>query len=340
MMKRMSAEAPKKQLKPPPQQQPNALKTQRSADASTLARRPSLQQRPSHLKPSLQLLPSDDLLKDDPWHDTAPKSPQSRPQQIKAVQAPPFAQQQPTGTSRAAAGEAQRTAGSLLAAKAAGKTAGMPSKSASQQEPQEHSAAARVNESLQQAAQQASNGMLLSTAEESVLNTDVPAASEPSHIGNIDGADLLFEQYDELLRGELQHQLAVAGLGHSPQPESVIMPGKSIQQLPQQAFAKRKSAVQIVSDAPQQTLPDSVPGLQVPPAAPAPALVVSFCHHPLIEMQCCRAERACWLCCSSAPFAADAYVLVHELRWHSWIAPWTWHVMSLPCPSACKLGSE
>ena len=63
IMKRMSAEAPKKQLKPPPQQQPNALKTQRSADASTLAHRPSLQQRPSQLKPALQLLPSDDLSK-------------------------------------------------------------------------------------------------------------------------------------------------------------------------------------------------------------------------------------------------------------------------------------
>ena len=189
MMKRMSAEGPKKQLKPPPQQQPNALKTQRSADASTLARRPSLQQRPSQHKPSLQLLPSDDLSKDDPWHETAPKSSQNRTQQIQAVQAPSAAQQLPLGTSRAAAGEAQRTAGSRLAAKEPSKAAGMPSKSVSQQEPQEHSAAARVNESLQQEPQQASNGMLLSITEESVLNTNVPAASEHLEYGSMDGAD-------------------------------------------------------------------------------------------------------------------------------------------------------
>ena len=338
MMKRVSAEAPKKQLKPLPQQQPNALKTQRSGDASTLARRPSLQQRPSQHKPSLQLLPSDDLSKDDPWHETAPKSSQNRTQQIQAVQAPSAAQQLPLGTSRAAAGEAQRTAGSRLAAKEPSKAPGMSVRSASLQEPQENLAAARVNKSLQQESQQASGGMLLSTIEESGLKMGVPAASEPSHIGSMDATDPLFEQYDKLLREELQHQVDPAGLDHNPQPESIVMLGKSIQQLPQQAFAKRKSAVQTVLDAPQQTLPDPVPGHQVPPAAPAPTFSVSICHQPLVDMHCCRAERHCWLSCSSHA-SADADVLVYEQRWHSWVAPWTWHAMSLPCPSACKLGS-
>ena len=318
MMKRMSAEAPKKQLKPPPQQQPNALKTQRSADASTLAHRPSLQQRPSQLKPALQLLPSDDLSKDDPWHETAPKSSQNRTQQIQAVQAPSAAQQLPLGTSRAAAGEAQRTAGSRLAAKEPSKAPGMSVRSASLQKPQEKSAATRVNKSLQQEAQQASSGMLLSITEESVLSTAIPAASEHLGFGSTDGTDPLFDQYDKLLREELEHQVAPAGLDHSPQPESIIMPRQSI----------------------QQPLPGPMPGLQAPPAAPAPELKVGFRHHP---------QTTCTAAGLSAPAGSVAAApLLQQTqmcrcmskRWHSLSAPWTWHAMSLPCPGACKLGSE
>ena len=251
----------------------------------------------------------------------------------------------PSSSPRAHSGRQQgkRSAlqGTLLAAQEASKVAGLPVKSASQQEPHEHSAAMRVNESPQQEPQQASSGMLLSTTEESGLNMGVPAASEPPHIGSMDATDpLCLSSMIICLREELQHQVDLAGLDHRPQPESVVMLGKSIQQLPQQAFAKRKSAVQTVLDAPQQTLPDPVPGHQVPPAASAPTFSVSICHQPLVDMHCCRAERHCWFSCSSAAPDADADVLVYEQRWHSWVAPWIWQVIFLPCSSACKLGSE
>ena len=295
MMKKKTSEALKKQLKPLPPQQPNALKTQLSANTLASALRPSLQRRPSQPKPSLQLLPSDDLLEDDLMHEAAPKSLGKLAQQIKAMQAPSAAQQQPLGTSRAAAGKAQRTAGiappldSLPAVKETGRAAGVPFKGSLQQEPQEHSAAVPVNASLQQEARQPSRGMLLSTREEPLLSTDVPAASQRSQIGSMDGADPLFEQYDEMLREELHQQAAAAEPDHSPQPEGLTVSERSTQQAllakaaiqqPGNISAEPESARRIVSDAPQQTLLEPVPGLRAQSATPAPALLVSFCCHP------------------------------------------------------------
>ena len=114
------------------------------------------------------------------------------------------------------------------------------------------------------------------------------------------------------------HQVAPAGLDHSPQPESIIMPRQSI----------------------QQPLPGPMPGLQAPPAAPAPELKVGFRHHP---------QTTCTAAGLSAPAGSVAAApLLQQTqmcrcmskRWHSLSAPWTWHAMSLPCPGACKLGSE
>ena len=353
MMKKKTSEVPKKQLKPPPPQQPNALKTQLPAP------RPSLQQRHSQPKLPLQLSPSDDLLRDVLRHERDTESPQNMAQQIKAMQAPSAAQQHPLGTSQAAAGKAQSTAesvphpNSLLAAKEASKAAGMPVKSASQQEPPNLSETRPANDTPHQEPQQSSGGMLLSITEESVLNTDVPAASEPSHIGSMDGADPLFEQYDELLREELQHQVGPAGPDHRPQPESITLQGDrnqqahlakaTIQQLPQNVFGEPNSAEQIVSDAPSQTLPDPVPGLQAPPAAPAPALPVSPCRHP------CQFCAVAGLSVRPGSVAAAALSPFSQMYMCSWCMNSaripeldfeTWHVMSPAHTSLCKPGGR